>query len=47
MTVTTIVYRWVPLNGDTAGLCVETDNTTDAWYSPAGLIVDKLETQLN
>jgi len=30
------VYRWVPLNGDVAGLCVETDNTTDPWYSPAG-----------
>lgn len=30
-------YRWVPLNGDTAGLCVRTDRTTDPWYSPAGL----------
>ena len=30
------VYRWVPLNGDIAGLCVRTDNTNDAWWSPAG-----------
>ena len=30
------VYRWVPLNGDIAGLCVRTDNTRDPWYSPAG-----------
>jgi hypothetical protein len=30
------VYRWVPLNGDMAGLCVATDFTRDAWYSPAG-----------
>jgi len=30
------VYRWVPLDGDLAGLCVNTDNTRDPWYSPAG-----------
>ena len=30
------VYRWVPLNGDIAGLCARTDNTNDPWYSPAG-----------
>jgi hypothetical protein len=30
------VYRWVPLNGDTAGLVVRTDETRDAWWSPAG-----------
>ena len=30
------VYRWVPLNGDVAGLCVNTDNVRDPWYSPAG-----------
>ena len=30
------IYRWVPLNGDTAGLCVRTDYTNDAWWSPAG-----------
>lgn len=31
------VYRYVPLNGDVAGLCVRTDNTNDPWFSPAGL----------
>ena len=30
------VYRWIPLNGDTAGLCVRTDDTRDPWWSPAG-----------
>lgn len=30
------VYRWVPLNGDIAGLCVRTDDLRDAWFSPAG-----------
>jgi len=30
------VYRWVPLNGDIAGLCAYTDNIRDAWFSPAG-----------
>lgn len=30
------VYRWVPLNGDIAGLVVRTDETTEPWYSPAG-----------
>lgn len=30
------IYRWVPLNGDTAGLCVRTDNQRDPWWSPAG-----------
>ena len=30
------VFRYVPLNGDTAGLCVRTDFTTDPWFSPAG-----------
>jgi hypothetical protein len=29
-------YRWVPLNGDIAGLCVNTDNVSDPWFSPAG-----------
>lgn len=29
-------YRWIPLNGDIAGLCVRTDSVTDPWYSPAG-----------
>lgn len=31
------VYRWVPLNGDTAGLCARTDYTNDPWFSPSGL----------
>ena len=31
------VYRYIPLNGDIAGLAVRTDETRDPWYSPAGL----------
>ena len=30
------VYRWVPLNGDTAGITVRTDFIADPWFSPAG-----------
>lgn len=30
------LFRWVPLNGDIAGLCARTDQTNDPWYSPAG-----------
>lgn len=30
------VYRWVPLNGDMAGLCARTDYTNDPWWAPAG-----------
>lgn len=30
------VYRYIPLNGDIAGLAVRTDNVRDPWYSPAG-----------
>ena len=30
------VYRYVPLNGDTAGTMVRTDQVRDPWYSPAG-----------
>ena len=29
-------YRWVPLNGDVAGLCARTDYTNDPWWSPGG-----------
>ncbi|MDP6583650.1 MAG: phage tail sheath subtilisin-like domain-containing protein, partial [Anaerolineales bacterium] len=29
-------YRWVPLNGDVAGLCARTDNDQDPWWSPGG-----------
>lgn len=31
------VYRWVPMNGDIAGLCARTDYTNDPWWSPGGL----------
>ena len=30
------VYSFVPLNGDTAGLCARTDNIADSHFSPAG-----------
>jgi len=30
------VYRYVPLNGDIAGLCARTDGVADPWFSPAG-----------
>ncbi len=30
------VYRYVPLNGDIAGLTARTEATNDAWWSPAG-----------
>jgi len=30
------LFRWVPMNGDIAGLCVRTDFTRDPWFSPAG-----------
>jgi len=29
-------YRYVPLNGDIAGLCAGTDKVADPWFSPAG-----------
>ena len=29
-------YRWIPLNADIAGLCAQTDQIADAWWSPAG-----------
>lgn len=31
------VYRWVPLNGDIAGCCANTDDVADPWFSPAGM----------
>ena len=31
------VYRWVPLNGDIAGLCARTDYQADPWFSPGGM----------
>lgn len=30
------VYRYIPLNGDIAGLAVRTDTVNDPWFSPAG-----------
>ena len=30
------VFRYVPLNGDIAGLAARTDLVADSWYSPAG-----------
>jgi hypothetical protein len=30
------VYRYVPMNGDVAGLAANTDNVADPWFSPAG-----------
>ena len=30
------LYRYVPANGDTAGLMVQTDTIRDPWFSPAG-----------
>ena len=30
------VYRYVPLNGDTAGVCARTDAVADPWFSPGG-----------
>lgn len=30
------IYRWIPLNGDIAGLCVYTDTVSYPWMSPAG-----------
>jgi phage tail sheath protein FI len=31
------VYRWIPMNGDIAGLCARTDQERDPWFSPGGL----------
>ncbi len=30
------VYRYIPCNGDVAGLCLQTTETSEAWFSPAG-----------
>ena len=30
------VFRFVPLNGDVAGIAVRSDNETETWFSPAG-----------
>jgi hypothetical protein len=30
------IYRWIPLNGDTAGMTARNDDLRDPWFSPAG-----------
>jgi hypothetical protein len=30
------IYWWVPMNGQIAGLCAQTDLTNASWWSPAG-----------
>jgi phage tail sheath protein FI len=30
------LYRWIPAAGHMAGLCANTDNVADAWFSPGG-----------
>ena len=30
------VFRWVPFNGDVAGVAVRSDEATETWFSPAG-----------
>jgi phage tail sheath protein FI len=32
------VYRYIPLNGDIAGLTARTDDVRDPWFSPAGFV---------
>lgn len=36
-------YWWIPLNGDIAGLCAQTDLTNASWWSPAGFNRGKLK----
>ena len=40
------IYRWVPLNGDIAGLCARTDFERDPWFSPAGLTRGQIKNAL-
>ena len=37
------VYRYIPLNGDMAGLAARTEQTNDAWWSFAGLNRGKIK----
>ena len=30
------VYRYIPTNGDVAGLCLQTTEVAESWFSPAG-----------
>jgi hypothetical protein len=36
-------YRWIALNADIAGLCARVDMTSDAWFSPAGIIKGQIK----
>ena len=40
-------YRYVPLNGDTAGTMARTDQVRDPWYSPAGLSRGRIKNTVN
>jgi len=40
-------YRFIPLNGDIAGLCARTDQTNDPWWSPAGLNRGQIKNLVN
>jgi phage tail sheath protein FI len=40
------MYRWIPLNGDIAGLCAATDDQRDPWWSPAGLQRGRIKNSL-
>jgi hypothetical protein len=37
------MYRWIPLNGDVAGVCAYTDSVTDTWFSPGGFNRGKIK----
>ena len=41
------VYRYIPLNGDTAGLCARTDATNNTWWSPAGFNRGQIKNVVN
>jgi phage tail sheath protein FI len=41
------VYRYIPSNGDVAGLCVRTDSTRDPWWSPAGFNRGQIKNVIN
>lgn len=36
-------YRWVPVNGDIAGLCAKTDVDYNPWWSPGGMTRGKIK----
>lgn len=41
------VFRYVPLNGDIAGLAARTDNVRDPWWSPAGFNRGQIKNVIN